>query len=141
MHFLLGVSEMAVEEFSLDSVEGGRIRRKSKKEVLIAKDVDIEKVILSICLVALERSVHFTLLSSTWQRIELPPIPVFYDAYFKLPCYLHTHTHTHTHTLLSFLYTLSFSPPLFFLLPSLSFPIIHSSYLNIIFIHNIGHSR
>lgn len=45
VHFLLGVSEMAVEEFSLDSVEGGRIRRKSKKEVLIAKDVDIEKVI------------------------------------------------------------------------------------------------
>ena len=36
---------MAVEEFSLDNVEGGRIRRKSKKEVLIAKDVDIEKVI------------------------------------------------------------------------------------------------
>jgi hypothetical protein len=36
---------MAVEEFSLDSVEGGRKRRKSKKEVLIAKDVDIEKVI------------------------------------------------------------------------------------------------
>ena len=47
VHFLLGVSELAVEEFQLDSLEGGRIRRKSKKEVLIAKDVDIEKVIYS----------------------------------------------------------------------------------------------
>jgi hypothetical protein len=33
------------EEFSVDAIEGGRIRRKSKKEILIAKDVDIEKVI------------------------------------------------------------------------------------------------
>ena len=31
-------------EFSLDSMEGGRMRRKSKRQVLIAKDVDIEKV-------------------------------------------------------------------------------------------------
>lgn len=33
-----------MEEFSLDSMENGKLRRKSKKEVLIAKDVDIEKV-------------------------------------------------------------------------------------------------
>jgi hypothetical protein len=32
------------EEFSVDAIEGGRTRRKSKKEILIAKDVDIEKV-------------------------------------------------------------------------------------------------
>lgn len=44
---MLGVSELAVEEFSLDSIENGKIRRKSKKEVLIAKDVDIDKVTYS----------------------------------------------------------------------------------------------
>ena len=32
------------EEFALDSMEGGRMRRKSKRQVLEAKDVDIEKV-------------------------------------------------------------------------------------------------
>ena len=34
------------EEFALDSMEGGRMRRKSKRQVLEAKDVDIEKVSL-----------------------------------------------------------------------------------------------
>ena len=37
------------EEFSVDAIEGGRTRRKSKKEILIAKDVDIEKVNYFTC--------------------------------------------------------------------------------------------
>lgn len=43
------------EEFSVDAIEGGRTRRKSKKEILIAKDVDIEKVERLICFTRLGR--------------------------------------------------------------------------------------
>ena len=44
-----GAGDMAEEaeeesEFALDSMEGGRMRRKSKRQVLVAKDVDIDKV-------------------------------------------------------------------------------------------------
>ena len=68
------------EEFALDSMEGGRMRRKSKRQVLEAKDVDIEKVspvlfypiISTFCLsVSLSAYLPLSICSFIWFHLPL----------------------------------------------------------------------